>query len=153
MRLIVPALLLSAGPFALGQSMLSAPQTPGPIPCNSTSQFTSPSTGPDVVSPAISPQLANRPNLNLKNLTLQQVKPAVPAQLFTRGPNPLRFLALNQPAPQVAPKALPHLKSEPIPTIFPDAHFENIPTNWPGLKFLLIDQPPAASAATDGKTK
>lgn len=153
MRLIVPALLLSAGPMALGQLMLSAPQTPGPIPRNSTSQFASPSACPGFVSPAVSPQLANRSNLHLKNLTLQQVKPAIPAQLFTRGLNPLQFLALNQPAPQVAPKASPQGKSEPIPTTFPNAHFENIPTNWPGLEFLMIDQPPAANNPTVSKSK
>jgi hypothetical protein len=43
--------------------------------------------------------------------------------------------------------------AEPIPTVFPNAHAEKIPTTWPGLKLLLIDQPQSANATTDTKKK
>jgi len=75
------------------------------------------------------------------------------AQFLIRGQNPAQLLALNRFVPQGAPNPLPRGKAEPIPTTFPDAHFENLPTNWPGLKFLLIDQPPSTNKPEIAKTK
>jgi hypothetical protein len=153
MRLTVLALLLSAGPIAVGQPNPSASQAPNPASCDPALNLASPDACLQSVSPAISSQPAPHLNPNWANRGLPQVKPAIPAELLSRVPNPLQFLALNQAAPRAVPKTSPRGKSEPIPTIFPDAHFERIPTNWPGLEFLLINQSPPANASTDSKMK
>jgi hypothetical protein len=151
MRLIVLALLLSARPIAIGQSSPSPSQAPNPDPCNSALKLISPDACVHSASTAISILPIAPPSLNRTGRALPLVQPAIPSQLLVRNINPVQFLALNQPAPQVAPKASLHGKTEPIPTTFPDAHFQNIPTNWPGLKFMLIDQPPPTSAAGQKK--
>jgi hypothetical protein len=154
MRLMILALLLSAGPLASGQLNHPAPRNPNPTPCNQTLQFIAPSAGPcvDAQSAAVAIQPATLPTLNWTGPGLTQVKPAIPAQLTARSPNPTQFLALNQLAPQVAPNSSLHAKAEPIPTTWPNAHFEKIPTTWPGLKSLPINHSPSADAATSATT-
>jgi hypothetical protein len=154
MRLMVLSLLLSAGLVATGQTNRSASPNSGPIPCGSKLQVTSPSPSacPDAISPVVSTPTIDHPNLSWTDRG-QQVKPAVPAQLMTRDQNALQLLALNQLASHEAVAHSPHGKSEPIPTTFPIAHFENLPTDWPGLKYLLIDQAPSATSPTKAKTK
>ena len=155
MRLVIIALLLSAGSAATAQANPPAAQSSNPASCNSALQSTSPAPGACIesVSPAISSLPTIRPNLNWTGRDLQQVKPAIPAQLLTGGQNPVQLLALNRFVPQGRPNPSPRAKAEPIPTTYPDAHSENIPTSWPGLKFLLIDQLPSANKPTEAKTK
>jgi hypothetical protein len=155
MRLVVIALLLSAGSVATGQPNPSAPQRSNPVPCNSALQSTSPASSvcldPGSIKIPILPAL--QLSRSLTDRGLLQVKPAIPAQFLTRGQNPAQLLALNRFVPQGTPNPSPRAKAEPIPTTFPDAHFENIPTNWSGLKFLLIDQPAPAIKPAEAKTK
>jgi hypothetical protein len=153
MRLVILALLLSAVSIANGQSNPSLSQNTDPHSCDSSLKLISPDTCVISISPAISILPAAPSNLNQTGRAAPQVKPAIAAQLFTRGQNPVLFLALNQPAPPVAPKSSSRAKPLPIPTTFPNAHVERIPTNWPGLEFLLIDQPPSTTATTDPMKK
>ena len=160
MRLILLALLISAGPMASGQTSPSASQSPNPAPCKPALQFISPSSSPclDLQSPMVPILPAAPPNLNrydrgLTDRGQPQVKPALPAQLTARRPNQIQLLALNNLAPPPAPSSSPRGKAEPIPTTWPNAHVEKIPTNWPGLKLLLIDQPPPANKPAESKIK
>jgi len=155
MRLVILAFLLSAGSLATGQPNPPAPQSPNPTPCNSALQSFSPASSvcidPGSIKTSVLP--APQPNQSWTGHGLPQVKPAIPAQFLIRGQNPAQLLALNRFVPQGAPNPSLRAKAEPIPTTFPDAHSENIPTTWPGLKFLLIDQPPSANQPTIAKTK
>jgi hypothetical protein len=153
MRFILLAILLSAGPLATAQQTPSRP--PNPTPCKSALRLIAPSSGacltlqPSTISTLpIAPQ-----NLNWTDLGSLQVKPAVPAHLTDRRPDPIQFLAHNNLAPPPAPNSSPRAKAEPIPTTFPNAHVENIPTNWPNLKLVLVDQTQPANPTTDPKQK
>lgn len=153
MRLILLALLLSAGPLATGQPNPSPSQEPTPTPCKSPLLLIEPSPGAclDALSPFVASDPAARPNLNWTDRFLQPVKTALPSQLMAHDPNP--FFALNQSGPLAIPYIPPRGKAEPIPTTWPNAHVEKIPTTWPNLKLLLIYQPPGANAATESKQK
>jgi hypothetical protein len=153
MRRILLAILISAGPLAPGQQTQS--RTPNPTPCKSTQQLIAPRSVPcvDSFSPTISILPTAPAILNWTDLGSLQVKPAVPAHLTDRGPNPIQFLAHNNFAPMPAPNSSPRAKAEPIPTTFPNAHVENIPTTWPDLKLVLVDQTPPVNPATDSKQK
>jgi hypothetical protein len=156
MKLISLALLLSAASMAAGQSDLSASQRTSAAPDNSVLTFISPlSAGHGAVTPAASILTATHPNLTRTNVNSAspQPKPAIPAQLLTRGQSPVQLLALNHFVSPGAPNNSPLAKSAPIPTTWPNAHFENIPTNWPGLKFLLVDQAPSTNAAAEPNKK
>jgi hypothetical protein len=45
------------------------------------------------------------------------------------------------------------LKSQPIPTQWPNAKVEQIPTRWPNLRLEQIDSPPAVSVMPQSPTK
>jgi hypothetical protein len=94
------------------------------------------------------------PQLNAKELSLPS--PNMDPRLDTiNGPHqpsftsgsPCSLIAQNlEPYPLHSPGTF-HGRSEPIPTQWPLAKFEQIPMEWPGLKMALIEHQPANPTA------
>ena len=154
-RIHRPIALLWIGGHRSAEPSTVSSKAPLPTPRTSALQFISPASSSRLDPESIKISALPAPQLNQSwtGPGLPQIKPSIPAQLLTRGQNPAQLLALNQLTQKLTPNDSHRAKAEPIPTAFPDAHFENIPTNWPELKFLLIDKPPTTNVAPDPKRK
>jgi len=93
------------------------------------------------------------------NTTQSQVSvPIDLAQLFNASCTDLKshvelFSRNENPFSQSSFVVQPHLKSEPIPTQWPNAKLEQIPTQWPNLKLQPIDGGSPGLVSAHGSAK
>jgi hypothetical protein len=149
-RFVLFALLLLSSTAALCQSTATAPgnlQAPSKPPVGQWSlDFSSGQLGQTAAKPAFKSFDCSGPNAATNQasgpIDLDHLFDSTCTDLKSRA-EPLthvEFFARNENSISRSPFAVqPHLKSEPIPTQWPNAKVERIPTQWQNLKLQPIN--------------